>query len=112
MTNVSTSAIIIDGKKIAAEVRAEIKKEVDQLKARGFVPGLATLLVGEDPASQIYLRNKHKACADAGIASFNHVMPRDSDTASVLKKMEELNSDPKVHGILVQLPMPPQVDTD
>jgi methylenetetrahydrofolate dehydrogenase (NADP+)/methenyltetrahydrofolate cyclohydrolase len=105
-------AKIIDGKSIAAEIREEVKKEVLNLKAGGIVPGLATLLVGENPASQIYLRGKHKACAEAGIASFNHVMPKDSDTSSVLKKVNELNSDPGVHGILVQLPLPPQVNTD
>lgn len=103
---------IIDGKGIADQIRGEIRAEVEALKKTGLAPGLATLLVGENPASQIYVRNKHKACEEAGIASFNHVMSKDATQADVLKKVAELNSDPKVHGILVQLPLPPQVDPD
>ena len=106
------SAKIIDGKAIAAEVKAEIKAEVETLKKSGTVPGLATLLVGEDPASQIYIKNKHKACAEAGIASFNITLPKETDTKTVLKKLEELNRAREVHGILVQLPLPPQVNAD
>ena len=103
-------ANIIDGKRIAAEIREQVKKEVEELKSRGIVPGLATLLVGDNPASQIYLKGKHKACAEVGIESSNHILPKDSDTPSVIKKVQELNSNPKVHGVLVQLPLPPQVD--
>ncbi len=103
---------LIDGKQIAADIRAELRREVDALKLQGITPGLATLLVGDNAASEIYVRNKHKACQDAGMISFNHVMPKESTQSDVLKKVEEFNEDPKVHGILVQLPMPPQVDPD
>ncbi len=108
----TTTANIIDGKKISAEVRAEIKIQVEKLKTRGIFPGLATLLVGEDPASKIYVSSKHKACQEAGLASFNHTLPKDASTESVLQKVEELNRDPKVHGMLIQLPLPPQVDSE
>ncbi|OGR82874.1 MAG: bifunctional methylenetetrahydrofolate dehydrogenase/methenyltetrahydrofolate cyclohydrolase [Elusimicrobia bacterium RIFCSPLOWO2_01_FULL_64_13] len=106
------TANILDGKAIAKEIREEAKIEADDLKSRGVHPGLATLLVGEDPASQIYVRNKHKACAEAGIDSWNHVLPKESSTQDVAKKVRELNADPKVHAILVQLPLPPQVDAE
>ena len=106
------TAQIIDGKKIAADVRAEIKAEVEKLKASGVVPGLATILAGEDPPSKIYVSAKHKACQEAGLASFNHALPRDTTTETVLKKVDELNQDPKIHGILIQLPLPPQVNAD
>ncbi|OGR85943.1 MAG: bifunctional 5,10-methylene-tetrahydrofolate dehydrogenase/5,10-methylene-tetrahydrofolate cyclohydrolase [Elusimicrobia bacterium RIFCSPLOWO2_01_FULL_60_11] len=108
----TTSAQIIDGKLAAAEVRAGIKAEVEKLKAAGVTPGLATLLVGEDPASKIYVASKHKACQEAGMASFNHTLPKDASTETVLKKVHELNADPKVHGMLIQLPLPPQVDSE
>ncbi len=103
---------LIDGKQMAADIRAELRREVDELKKTGIAPGLATLLVGDNAASEIYVRNKHKACQDAGIMSFNHVMPKESTQKDVVKKVEELNNDPKVHGILVQLPMPPHIDPD
>lgn len=108
----TASANIIDGKQIAAETRAEIKAKVEQLKSSGVTPGLATLMAGEDPASKIYVSNKHKACQEAGMASFNHTLPKDASTDAVLKKVHELNADPKVHGMLIQLPLPPQVDAD
>ena len=108
----TTSAQIIDGKLTAAEVRAGIKAEVGKLKAAGRTPGLATLLAGEDPASKVYVASKHKACEEAGMASFNHTLPKDVSTETVLKKVRELNADPKVHGILVQLPLPSQVDSE
>src|SRR3989344_8214635 len=104
--------MILDGKKIAADVRAKIKAEVESLKGLGIVPGLATLLVGDDAASQIYVTSKHKACQEAGMASFNHTLPKDASTETVLKKVHELNADPKVHGMLIQLPLPPQVDSE
>ncbi len=108
----NATAHIIDGKKVSAEVRAEIKTEVERLKSSGLVPGLATLLVGEDPASKIYVGSKHKACQEAGIVSFNHTLPKDADTETVFQKVQELNRDPKVHGILVQLPLPSQIDSE
>lgn len=106
------SAKIIDGKLAAAEIKNRLKTEVRQLKSKGTLPALATLLVGENPASQIYLKNKHRACAEVGIESFNHLLPEDSATDIVLRKLEELNSDPKLHAILIQLPLPPQVNAE
>jgi methylenetetrahydrofolate dehydrogenase (NADP+)/methenyltetrahydrofolate cyclohydrolase len=106
------SAQIIDGKAVAAEIRGQIRAQVEALKASGLTPGLATLLVGEDPASQIYVKNKHKACQEAGMTSFNYTLPKDSSHQAVLDKVRELNADPRVHGILVQLPLPPQVNSD
>ncbi|OGR82054.1 MAG: bifunctional 5,10-methylene-tetrahydrofolate dehydrogenase/5,10-methylene-tetrahydrofolate cyclohydrolase [Elusimicrobia bacterium RIFCSPLOWO2_01_FULL_54_10] len=106
------TAQIIDGKKIAAETRAAIKTDVETLKKKGVQPGLATLLVGEDPASKIYVASKHKACQEAGMNSFNHTLPKDASTETVLAKVRELNADPKVHGMLIQLPLPPQVDSE
>ena len=104
------TAELIDGKAIANQIKQELKIEVEKLKSSGIVPGLATLLVGEDPASQIYVRNKHKACQEIGIASFNHLMPKESSQKEVLEKMNQLNLDPKVHAILVQLPLPAQIN--
>ncbi len=103
---------LIDGKKISADIREGLAKEVQELKKNGIAPGLATLLVGDNPASEIYVRNKHKACQDAGIVSFNHVMLKGSSQTDVLRKVDEFNNDPKVHAILVQLPMPPQINPD
>lgn len=106
------TAQILDGKSIALEARGKIKAEVEKLKGRGIVPGLATLLAGEDPASKIYVSSKHKACQEAGMASFNHTLPKDATTEEVLRKVSDLNVDPKVHGMLIQLPLPPQVDSE
>lgn len=104
------TAKIIDGKAIAAQIKLEIKKEVEKLKTVNKVPGLATLIVGDNQASQIYVRNKHRACEEVGMVSFNHTLPKEADSKTVLKKIEELNTDPRVHGILVQLPLPSQID--
>jgi methylenetetrahydrofolate dehydrogenase (NADP+)/methenyltetrahydrofolate cyclohydrolase len=104
-------ARIIDGKAIAAEVRAEVKTAVDRLEAdEGITPGLATVLVGEDPASQVYVSSKRKACARAGINSWDHDLPADTPEDDLLELVARLNADPGVHGILVQLPLPPHVD--
>ena len=104
-------ARIIDGKAIAAEVRAEVKTAVDRLVAdAGITPGLATVLVGEDPASQVYVSSKRKACARAGINSWDHDLPADTPEDDLLELVARLNADPGVHGILVQLPLPPHVD--
>jgi methylenetetrahydrofolate dehydrogenase (NADP+)/methenyltetrahydrofolate cyclohydrolase len=104
------SAQIIDGKLMASQIKVEIKEEVEKLKAKKIIPGLATLLVGDNPASQVYVRNKHRACEDVGMVSFHHALAQDATTLTVLKKVRELNSDPNVHGILVQLPLPSQID--
>lgn len=105
------SAKIIDGKEIAAEIRQEIASEVIELKASiGVIPGLAVVLVGEDPASQIYVRNKQKAATEAGMLATDHKLPSDVSTQTLRLKIEELNADQAVHGILVQLPLPDHLD--
>ncbi len=102
---------LIDGKGIAAQIRKEVAVGVEALqKEKGIVPGLAVVLVGEDPASQIYVRNKGKACKKAGIASFQHDLPADTKEDDLIALVKSLNEDPKVHGILVQLPLPDGID--
>ena len=103
-------ATIIDGKAIAAKVRLEVAAEVALLAERGIRPGLATVLVGEDPASAIYVRNKVRACKEVGIESFGRELPESASQAELLSVVDELNADPKVHGILVQLPLPDGLD--
>ena len=107
------SAQIIDGKAIAATIRGEIKDEVETMKAKyGKVPGLAAVLVGERKDSQTYVRMKKKACAEVGIASFGHDLPEDISQEELLKVVQELNANPEVHGILVQLPLPDHIDDE
>lgn len=106
------TARIIDGKAIAQEVRAEWKLRADTLKARGIIPGLAVIIVGEDPASKVYVANKVKACAELGLYSEHIALPADTSEAAVLAKIAELNADPKIHGLLVQLPVPKHIDSD
>jgi len=103
------AAKIIDGKQISAGIRAGCKVRVAELAARGIVPGLAVVLVGADPASAVYVRNKIRACADVGIRSFRFDFPADIEADRVIAIIEELNRRPDVHGILVQLPLPPQL---
>jgi len=105
------SAQIIDGKAIAKAIREEIKAEVAALRERGALPGLAVILVGEDPASQVYVRQKGKACEQAGIHSITENLPADIREADLLKKIAEFNADDRFHGILVQLPLPSHIDT-
>ncbi len=107
------TAKIIDGKAIAAEIRQEVAKGVEELLAAGGPrPGLATVLVGEDPASQTYVRMKRKACEEVGIESFGHELPATASQEEVETLVKELNADPKVHGILVQLPLPAGLDEE
>ena len=101
------TALRLDGVAAAARLRGEIAAAIT---AAGLRPGLAVVLVGEHPASQIYVRNKGKAAEEVGIASFSHHLPATTSQAELLKLVASLNSDPKVHGILVQLPLPPQID--
>src|SRR3954452_15303500 len=102
---------IIDGKAIAQQVRDEVRAEVEAWGAAGHdPPGLATVLVGEDPASAIYVGGKQRASAEVGIQGFDHRLPHDAAQADVEALLEELNRDPRVSGILLQLPTPPQVD--
>lgn len=105
------TAQLMDGKAFAARVRGEIAVAVAQLKqAHGLTPGLAVVLVGDDPASQVYVRNKGTACREAGIASFETVLPSTTTQAELLAHVARLNADPAVHGILVQLPLPAHMD--
>lgn len=103
-------AKIIDGKKTAAEIRVEIAADVKKLKRRRIYPGLAVVLVGNDPASEVYTRMKKKTCADLGIASFDYDRPKNTTEKRLLKLIDTLNADKKVHGILVQLPLPKQIN--
>ncbi len=104
-------ATIIDGKRVAAEVRARVAVDAAEVRERtGHVPGLVTILVGEDPASQVYVRNKIKACEEAGMASFHEPMPATSSQADVLAMVERYNADDRVDGILVQSPLPAGLD--
>jgi len=103
-------AAIIDGKAVAREVQKQIKEEVDGLERRwGLAPGLAVVLVGDDPASHIYVRNKEKACREVGIKSFEHLLPATISEKELLALVQQLNKDTDVHGILVQLPLPPHI---
>jgi methylenetetrahydrofolate dehydrogenase (NADP+) / methenyltetrahydrofolate cyclohydrolase len=105
-------ATIIDGKAIAETLRREVAAGVADLKrARGIVPGLAVVLVGEDPASQVYVRTKSKATTDAGMLSFEHRLPAETPESNLLALIAELNGRKDVHGILVQLPLPKHIDT-
>ena len=104
------SAKIIDGIAIAQQVRMEWKARTATLRTQGVIPGLAVLIIGENPASQVYVRHKTRACAEVGIHSEVHIFPADASEASVLEKIAALNIDPRIHGILVQLPLPPQFE--
>jgi len=103
------TAIRIDGNVLAAKVRDRIAADVTALKARGITPGLAVVLVGEDPASQVYVRNKVAGCAKVGMHSVMHKMPASTTEAELLAVIDALNKDPSIHGILVQLPLPKHI---
>jgi len=103
-------AQVIDGKALAARVREEVRARVDALRAKGVEPGLATVLVGDDPASAIYVGNKEKACRAVGMASFGYRLPATTPASELLALMDELNARADVHGILVQLPLPAGID--
>jgi methylenetetrahydrofolate dehydrogenase (NADP+)/methenyltetrahydrofolate cyclohydrolase len=105
------TAQIIDGRAFAAGILAEVAAETATLAASGLVPGLAVVLVGEDAASQVYVRHKARATKEAGMASFEYRLPVDTAEAALLALVAELNDDPRVHGILVQLPLPRHIDT-
>jgi methylenetetrahydrofolate dehydrogenase (NADP+) / methenyltetrahydrofolate cyclohydrolase len=105
------TAHIIDGKAIATALRAKVAAEVARLsESHGLLPGLATVLVGDNPASQLYVGNKSKMTEGAGMRSFDHRLPASTSKAELLSLIDHLNRDPAVHGILVQLPLPPQID--
>ena len=104
------SAKIIDGKQVAARCREELKQQVAALRARGIIPGLAVILVGEDPASQVYVRNKHRACEELGIHSEQYTLSADTDRQTLPDLITELNGREEIDGILVQLPLPGHLD--
>ncbi|MBM4148174.1 MAG: bifunctional methylenetetrahydrofolate dehydrogenase/methenyltetrahydrofolate cyclohydrolase FolD [Lentisphaerae bacterium] len=106
------SAKLMDGKALAAEMRAELRAEVERLAATGVAPGLAVVLVGKDPASQSYVSAKERACAEIGVRSFDHRLPAETTQDRLMGLVRELNADPKVHGILVQLPLPKHINED
>lgn len=104
-------AHIIDGKAISAQVRAEIAEKTRDLTARtGILPGLAVVIVGDDPASQVYVRNKHRACEQVGFYSEVHELPADTTQETLEELVDRLNADQRIHGILVQLPLPRHLD--
>ena len=106
-------ATIIDGKAVAKEVQQRIKEDVEGLERRwNMAPGLAVVLVGDDPASHIYVRNKEKACKEVGIKSFEHFLPATISERELLALVHQLNKDKHVHGILVQLPLPPHIHSE
>ena len=104
------SATIIDGNELSHSIRAGLKAEVDALKGRGMTPGLAVVIVGDDPASHVYVRNKVKACAAVGMHSELHSLPAATPQAELLAKVRALNDNAAIHGILVQLPVPKHID--
>jgi methylenetetrahydrofolate dehydrogenase (NADP+)/methenyltetrahydrofolate cyclohydrolase len=106
------TAYTIDGKAIAAKVRADVAAEVARIKREhGFAPGLAVVLVGEDPASKVYVRNKAEQTVEVGMASFEHKLSEETTEAALLGLVAKLNADPAVHGILVQMPLPKHIDS-
>ncbi len=100
------AATIIDGKKVAADIKAELKKEVEELKSKGVNPALCVVLVGENPASKKYVANKEKTCDALGIKSVAYKLPESATQEELLRLVDELNANPEIHGILVQLPLP------
>ena len=104
------TAQIIDGNALSKQLRAEVTQRVAALRGRGVTPGLAVVLVGENPASQVYVRNKVKACEDSGLRSVLERHPVTLSEADLLARVDALNHDPAIHGILVQLPLPPHID--
>src|SRR5882724_10149033 len=106
------AATILDGKSLAAALRANVKQSVAALAARGIRPGLAVILAGDDPASRVYVRNKTRACEETGVRSTQFEYASSVQEKELLERIAALNKDPAVHGILVQLPLPRQIDAD
>lgn len=103
---------LISGPEVSEEIYGELRTRIEKLKSEGFVPGLAVVLVGEDPASQVYVRMKGKKCEELGMHSETIVMPADTTEGELLKKIDDLNKDASIHGFLVQLPLPKHIDED
>lgn len=110
MTSTSSGAILIDGNALAASIRGDIARRAQALKSKGLTPGLAVILVGENPASQVYVRNKVKACTEAGLQSVLERHDAGMTQTDLLARIEALNNDATIHGILVQLPLPAHID--
>jgi methylenetetrahydrofolate dehydrogenase (NADP+) / methenyltetrahydrofolate cyclohydrolase len=108
----SSGAKLIDGNAIGATMRAELAADINALKKKGLIPGLAVVLVGDNPASQVYVRMKGKACDEAGLYHETIKLPKDTSEADLMGLLERLNANPRIHGILVQLPLPKQIDTN
>jgi methylenetetrahydrofolate dehydrogenase (NADP+)/methenyltetrahydrofolate cyclohydrolase len=106
------TARIIDGKAIAAEVRAEVAQRVDALRARGVVPGFVDVLVGDEAASATYVRMKHRAARDLGMEAYDHLLPASASREEALSLIDNLNANPKIHGVIVQSPLPPESPID
>ena len=103
-------ANLIDGKAVSAKVKAAVKAETEELKEKGISVGLAVVIVGDNPASRVYVNNKKKACAEVGFESFEYALPEETSQAELLALVEKLNNDDRVNGILVQLPLPKQIN--
>lgn len=103
-------AAVIDGKAISAKVKSEVRQETEALKAKGISIGLAVVIVGDNPASRVYVNNKKKACAEVGFESFEYALPEETTQEELLALVDKLNKDDTVNGILVQLPLPKQID--
>lgn len=108
----SMTGDIIDGKRVADEIRGELRDRLDRLRARGVNPGLTAILVGDNPGSQLYVKMKGKACEEMGMSHQTLEMPKDTPQEELLRVVQKLNADPRVHGILVQQPLPPQISVD
>ena len=106
------SAKILSGKEVSARIKAELKNEADNLKAQGIMPGLAVIIVGDDPASRVYVNNKKKACEELGILSEEYALPGETKEEELLALIDRLNVDKKISGILVQLPLPKGLDEE
>ena len=105
--------ILIDGKKVSGDIKSELKLEIEELKSRtGKVPGLVVIIVGNDPASEVYVRNKHKSCIETGINSVVLNLPEQTTEEELLDLVKSYNENPEFHGILVQLPLPKQINED
>ncbi|WP_235781255.1 bifunctional methylenetetrahydrofolate dehydrogenase/methenyltetrahydrofolate cyclohydrolase [Sinomonas notoginsengisoli] len=111
-TQPTSNAVVLDGKKASAEIKAELAERIAALEARGVTPGIATVLVGADPASQLYVGMKHKQSKAIGMNSIQKELPADATQAQVEALIDELNADPTCHGYIVQLPLPKHIDTD
>ena len=103
---------IISGPEVSSEIYGELRARIEKLKSEGTIPGLAVILVGDDPASQVYVRNKGRKCEELGMHSVTIVLPNETTEAELLQKIDSLNKDPSIHGFLVQLPLPSHIDED